>query len=212
MEYRNYRIKRTFTKQYKNFQSYKKYLAADFQHRCGYCNLLDTEITSFFEIDHFVPQSEINKHPSFSYLINDYKNLVYSCRNCNKEKSDLFEGNIVDNPYENKKFYDPGRMDYNTIFYRNKCGSICSNDSKGKSMIVDLKLYRPINNIAWICEQLDMLSGKLQVLSNTETDPVRKSLIKEAELETLRYYKACKKIHIANFNNKNFSINDILIY
>ena len=34
---------------------------------------------------------------------------------------------------------------------------------------------------------------------------------KEAELEALRYYKACKKIHTANFNNKKFSINDIAI-
>lgn len=211
MEFRNYKIKRTCTKHYSNYQSYKPYLAEDFQHRCAYCNLLDTDITSFFEVDHFVPQAEIKKYPPLSYLINDYQNLVYSCRNCNGEKSDIFEGNLAINPYENERFYDPENNDYNAIFYRNKCGSICSNDTKGKSMIVDLKLYRPINNIAWICEQLDMLSEKLQALGDTETDPERKSLIKEAELEALRYYKACKKIHTANFNNKKFSINDIAI-
>ena len=211
MEFRNYIIKRTCTKRYSNYQSYKSHLAEDFKHRCAYCNLRDTDVTSFFEIDHFVPQSEIKKHPSLSYLVNDYQNLIYSCRNCNSEKSDIFEGDIVQNPYDNERFYDPEKCDYNTIFYRNKCGSICSDDTKGKSMIVDLKLYRPINNIAWICEQLDMLSEKLQELGDAETDPERKRLIKEAESETLRYYKVCKKIHIANFNNKFFSVNDIKV-
>lgn len=211
MEFRNYKIKRTCTKHYANYQSYKPYLAEDFQHRCAYCNLLDKDITSFFEIDHFVPQAEIKRCPSLSYLINDYQNLVYSCRNCNGEKSDIFEGDLTTSPYENERFYDPEKNDYNTVFYRNQCGSICSNDAKGKSMIVDLKLYRPINNIAWICEQLDMLSEKLQALGDAETDPERKCLIKDAELEALRYYKVCKKIHTANFNNKKFSINDIAI-
>ncbi len=211
MEFRNYRIKRTCTKHYANYRSYKEYLANDFHHRCAYCNLLDTEITSFFETDHFVPCAEIKKHPSLSYLTNDYQNLVYACKNCNGEKSDIFEGDIESRPYDNNRFYDPEKIDYNTVFYRNQSGSICSNDAKGKSMILDLKLYRPINNIAWLCEQLDLLTEKLHALGNEETDSDRKVLIKEAELEALRYYKLCKKIHIANFNNKNFSINDLTI-
>lgn len=211
MEFRKHGIKRTCTKHYANYQNYKKYLAEDFQHRCAYCNLSDKEITSFFEIDHFVPRAEIKKHPALSYLINDYQNLIYACRNCNGEKSDIYEGNIKTSPYDNNRFYDPVKTDYNTIFYRNQCGSICSADAKGKSMIIDLKLYRPINNLAWLCEQLDLLTEKLHTLSDTETDPERKSLMKEAELEALRYYKVCKKIHTANFNNKNFSINDLAI-
>lgn len=211
MGFRNYKIIRTCTKKYADYHSYKDYLAEDFKHRCAYCNLLDTEITSFFEIDHFVPQAEIKKKPDCSYLITDYDNLIYACRNCNGEKSDLFEGDISTHPYENNRFYDPVKVDYDTVFYRNKCGTICSDNTKGKSTIIDLKLYRPINNLAWICEQLDILSDKLQALEESETDSERKKLIKEAELETLRYYKICKKIHIANFNNKNFSINDIYI-
>jgi len=211
MEFRSHKIKRTCIKKYSDYKSYKPYLAEDFQHRCAYCNLLDTEITSFFEVDHFVPQAEFKDKPNFSYLKNDYQNLVYSCRNCNGEKSDIFEGNLNDNPYENKRFYDPEKNDYNAIFFRNKSGSICSNDAKGKSMIVDLKLYRPINNIAWICEQLDMLSEKLKLLGEAETEPERKRIIRDAETEALRYYKACKKIHIANFNNKSFSITDIVL-
>lgn len=211
MEFRDFQITRTCSKHYSNYHSYKDFLAEDFNHRCAYCNLLDNEITSFFEIDHFVPQAEINKYPSCSYLINDYENLIYACRNCNGEKSDLFEGNLETNPYGNERFYNPVKTDYNTVFYRNKCGTICSNDDKGKSMIVDLKLYRPINNLAWICEQLDILTDKLHVLEEKETDEERKKIIKEAELEALRYYKQCKKIHIANFNNKRFSINDLAV-
>ena len=76
-------------------------------------------------------------------------------------------------------------------------------------MILDLKLYRPINNLAWICEQLNDLSERLYTLQLSETDPERKALIKDAEIEALRYYKDCQQIHTANFNNKNFSILDI---
>lgn len=211
MEFRKHKITRTCTKKYANYRNFKNYLADDFQHRCAYCNLLDSEITSFFEIDHFVPQSEINKHPKLKGLINDYENLVYACRNCNGEKTDIFEGDITVNPYENKKFYDPVKTDYNTIFYRNKLGTICSDDSKGKDMIVNLKLYRPINNLAWICECLNEISDRLHDLQVAETDPKRIELIKDAEIEALRYYKDCKHIHTANFNNKTFSIKDIKI-
>ena len=144
-----------------------------------------------------------------SYLTTNYNNLIYSCRNCNGEKSNLYEGDISKSPYENQRFYDPVKTDYNTIFYRNECGTICSDDSKGKSMILDLKLYRPINNLAWICEQLNELSDKLHALQLAETDPERKALIKDAEIEALRYYKDCQQIHTANFNNKSFSIKDI---
>lgn len=76
-------------------------------------------------------------------------------------------------------------------------------------MIIDLKLYRPINNLAWICEQLNELAEKLHALQLAETDPERKALIKDAEIEALRYHKDCQHIHTANFNNKNFSILDI---
>lgn len=211
MDFRNYKIIRTCTKKYADYKSYKPFLAEDFNHRCAYCNLLDSEITSFFEIDHFVPQAEIDKNPDYSFLKQDYNNLVYACRNCNGEKSDLFEGNIKDAPYGNNRFYDPVKKDYNEVFYRNNSGTICSNDTKGKNMIVDLKLYRPINNLAWICEQLDMLSHRLDDFEKSEEDPKRKQLIKDAKTEALWYYLKCKKIHIANYNNKKFSISDVII-
>ena len=77
MQFRNYKITRTCKKHYANYQDYKPYLAEDFHHRCAYCNLLDDKVTSFFEVDHFVPQAEIKKDPQFSYLVNDYDNLIY---------------------------------------------------------------------------------------------------------------------------------------
>ena len=211
MQFRKHKIIRNCKKHYADYRNYKPYLAEDFNHRCAYCNLLDKNVTSFFEVDHFVPRAEIKKDPQLEYLTNDYNNLIYACRNCNGEKRDLYEGDITVNPYENERFYDPVKTDYNTIFYRNECGTICSADPKGKSMIVDLKLYRPINNLAWICEQLDELSNKLRNLQSSETDPTRKELIRDAETEALRYYKECQQIHTANFNNKNFSISDIEI-
>lgn len=33
-----------------------KYLSEDFKHRCAYCNLLDTQITTPYEADHFIPE------------------------------------------------------------------------------------------------------------------------------------------------------------
>lgn len=209
MQFRNHENKRTCTKTYANYQDYKQYLASDFSHRCAYCNLLDSKITSFFEVDHFVPQAETKKNKDFVFLDTDYNNLVYACRNCNNAKSNIFEGDLTIDPYENKRFYDPVKKDYNEIFERNKYGAISSADSKGKSMIVDLKLYKPIHNLAWICEQLDSLSERLKNASGNEQNQERKKILESAELQALRYYKTCSAIFTANFNNKNFKAEDI---
>ena len=51
------------------------------------------------------------------------------------------------------------------VFYRGDDGGIYSDDEKGRDMITRLKLYRPIHNIAWICEitrtTLDKLSKQI---------------------------------------------------
>ena len=154
--FRDYTIKRTCTKSYKDYRRYKEYLKHDFNSRCAYCNLMDSMVTSFFEIDHFVPQRIAIEH-GFDFLITDYNNLVYACRNCNHEKSDQFDGDLAKNCYENKLFYNPVECDYNTIFYRNEYGTISSRDSLGNEMITRLKLYRTIHNLAWICERLALL-------------------------------------------------------
>ena len=52
-------------------------------------------------------------------------------------------------------------IDYNSIFYRNELGGISSDDQLGKEMIKRLKLYRTIQNYAWVLELIDNVIKKL---------------------------------------------------
>lgn len=87
------------------------------------------------------------------------------------------------------------------IFYRDKHGTISSHDLKGKEMIIALKLYRPIHNLAWICEQLKELSQELGDKIENETDSSKKSILLEAHYKLLQYHQKCYCIFIANYNN-----------
>ncbi len=201
MIFRTHKINRTFKGKYANYQRYKPHLADDFSHRCAYCNLRDKDITTYFEIDHFVPQAEIEKHSGFEYLITDYNNLVYACKQCNSAKSNLFEGDLKKNPYINDRFYDPVKVDYNNIFFRDRHGTISSKDLKGRKMIIDLKLYRPIHNLAWICEQLDDIIKKLKEKIKIEDNPKKLEVLRQAHYEALEYYKDCKDLFVASYNS-----------
>lgn len=201
MEFRKHKIIRTCKKSYSNYTSYKPFLKEDFCHRCAYCNLCDTDITTYFEVDHFVPKAIFMKTDGREYLEYDYANLIYSCPNCNRAKSDLYSGDIINRPYDNDSLYDPVKTNYNDIFYRDKHGTISSHDLKGKEMIIALKLYRPIHNLAWICEQLKELSQELGDKIENETDSSKKSILLEAHYKLLQYHQKCYCIFIANYNN-----------
>ncbi len=201
MEFRKHKIIRTCKKSYSNYKSYKPFLKKDFCNRCAYCNLSDADITTYFEVDHFVPKSAFMKIRGCEYLEYDYVNLIYSCPNCNRAKADLYDGDIYNRPYDNDLLYDPVKIDYNEIFYRDKHGTISSRDSKGKEMIIALKLYRPIHNLAWICEQLNELIQALEVKIDNETESEKKRMLSEAKDKLLDYYRKCNRIFIANYNN-----------
>src|ERR1035441_9736881 len=64
-----------------NYQDYRPYLLEDFLHHCAYCTIHEDELAGedFYEIDHHRPKSK------FPDLINDYTNLYYCCRACNKK-------------------------------------------------------------------------------------------------------------------------------
>lgn len=204
--FRNHTICRTCTKSYRDYKSYKEYLANDFSHRCAYCNLKDSSVTSFFEIDHFVPKSIVEAKPCYKYLITDYNNLMYTCRNCNNAKSDQYEGDINNDPYENRLFYNPVTTDMNKIFFRDEYGGINSEDVLGNEMINRLNLYLPIHNLAWICELLDDLTNRLDAAIEKETtNEERKSLLISASHKAHQYYKLCNNVFIANYNNKQYT-------
>lgn len=78
---------------YLNFKC-KEYLRNDFSHECAYCRLQEQEVgvvaLEFFEIDHFRPQS-LNLADT-----HEYYNLYYCCQKCNREKSDIWNENLLD--------------------------------------------------------------------------------------------------------------------
>lgn len=202
-KFRDYTIKRTCMKEYKDYHSYMKYLSEDFKHRCAYCNLLDTQITTSYEIDHFIPEDVFkNEWPELGTL---YANLVYSCKKCNGAKSNQYEGDITKKELKNELFYEPEKTDYDTVFYRGDDGGIYSDDEKGRDMITRLKLYRPIHNLAWICEMTRLTLEKLsRQIKEVGKDSMRGKLLCEAKEELQEYYDGCIAVFMANYNNNKF--------
>lgn len=71
--------------------------------------------------------------------------------------------------------------DYNDIFYRNELGGIDSEDPKGREMIRLLKLYRPIHNLAWLVERLELLYDRIEDMEKRETDRERRQLLAKSK-------------------------------
>ncbi len=204
-KFRDYKIQRTCTRKYKNYSDYKPFLKQDFAHRCAYCNLIDTGITTPFEVDHFVPQDVFkNVWPECGTL---YENLIYSCKKCNLAKSNDYKGDISKRLIENEYFYDPVETDYGEIFYRNDAGGIASDDEKGRDMIDRLKLYRPIHNIAWLCETLKNTRDKInEQIEKAGRETMQGQLLTEAKNELNEYYVTCQETFLENYNNENFKL------
>lgn len=201
-DFRDFKIIRTCTKTYRNHESYKSALEKDFHLRCAYCNLLKSFITTPFEVDHFIPEDTFKGKKD--YLKTQYDNLVLSCKKCNIAKNNMFEGDINCSHPKNERFYDPVETDYNDIFYRTEYGAIASEDDKGRQSINDLKLYRPIHTLAWICEETSKLIEKFNKKIENELDPKRKKALEHSRNELLSYHNHRLHIFIANYNNKKF--------
>lgn len=197
--FKKHNILRNCNEKFDDYHKYKPYLRNDFSCRCAYCNLCDESVTTHFEIDHYIPKDAFeSKRPE---LLTLYDNLVYSCKKCNQAKSSKFKGDVNSNPLNNELFYNPALVDYNTIFYRDESGSIVSDDEKGQNMIKMLKLYRPINNLAWICERL--YEGYLQItekMSKLDIESDEYTLYKEIKYKLLELHSNLYKYFIANYN------------
>lgn len=203
-DFKQHTITRSNPKHEDNYRDYKEQLANDFCNRCAYCNLNDASITTYFEVDHFVPSKAFkDKRPE---LLTDYRNLVYSCKKCNLAKSGKFEGDLTEEVPTNTLFYDPVKVDYNCIFYRNELGAIDSDDVKGKQMIKLLKLYRPIHILGWLCEEINATADKLQSALDNETDTERKALLQDALNKMNSQYRKFKNLYIATYNDNSFKI------
>lgn len=201
-EFRTHLITRTCTKTYKNYSSYKMYLKSDFKNRCAYCNLSDDSITTYFEIDHFIPGS-LCKSQNREDLLTDYNNLVYSCKKCNIAKTDQYEGTKDGINLKNIKFYDPVETPLQNIFYRNILGGIDSYDTKGKRMIIDLKLYRLSHNFEWIVETLQGICMKLErKISELESEGQEASELRSAHSLISEEFHKVHRMFLANYNKE----------
>lgn len=147
--------KRTCTKTYANYRSYKQYLADDFNNRCGYTDSPDFWFggKGSFHIDHFKPLSKNTE------LETDYSNLVYCCSYVNILKSND-EGDYI----------DPCDVDFNEHFERDSGGAIIPKESskQAKYMYRKLKLGLVRYKIIW---KLDQIYDRLLKLQEKINDP-----------------------------------------
>ena len=112
---------RTCTKTYKSYRSFKKDLRKDFNRRCGYCDDHDDGFWRGFQIDHFIPQTQLQKIQD-----NDYGNLVYSCFFCNNSKGQDWPSNdeLVAVTPARHGYIDPCSNQYDAQYHRDKDGKI----------------------------------------------------------------------------------------
>lgn len=180
INFRNQSPKRTCTKSYSNYRSYKPYLVSDFNKRCGYTDCPDLWFggPSSFHIDHFKP-SKKNPH-----LKTKYSNLVYCCSYVNILKSD-----------DEAEYLDPCDVDFNDHFQRNSQGQIIPKSSSkvAKYMYRKLKLYLKRYEIIWKLDEIHKRMEKLKIaIENPKNSHIRKELlVLEAELgmEFIKYIK-----------------------
>lgn len=210
-DFKKHKIQRTCKEKFDEYSRYRECLQADFHHRCCYCNMNDELLQVSFHIDHFIPIKAFKGKKD--ELKTDYNNLMWSCPKCNMSKSDKYEGDFQNSKnIENEFFYNPVDIDYNDIFYRNEIGGIESIDDKGKEMIKELKLYRPIHNLAWLIERLDDLATSLEEKANNEQDMVKKELLENACGKLAREQVKQTKLFTAAYKNSSiiFEESDIL--
>lgn len=202
MEFTNrQKIVRKYTGHHNDYKLYRDNLANDFYHRCAYCDTLDNIITTPFEIDHFIPRNTFKDIKN--NLECDYDNLIYSCKKCNRSKGSKFSGDITAENPTNELFYDPVETNYNDIFYRNKYGIIMSDDPKGKNMIAEMRLYRPIYALAWIIGQansvIDTLDKRIAITKNSDEF----NALQTVKIKLTNYVYKINRIFIANYNSNN---------
>lgn len=179
-------VRRNKIEQRSKHTKYKSELREDFSGICGYCGKLDIAVKEDFQIDHFVPQKVD------PIRANDYYNLVYSCRICNRNKWHKWPTNDKDKPNDGEKgFVDPGSEEFDKHLYRENSGEIKYKSNIGKYMYDELKIgTRPIKLI-WKLMRFQELKTALKI--KIEKDPDDFELHK-------KYYDVNEKIEeIVNF-------------
>lgn len=122
--------RRTNIEHKNNYRDYEKDLRIDFQDTCGYCGKIVEVSKSDFEIDHFVPKSLAKSK------INNYNNLVYSCKQCNRKKSNKWPTQDINISHNEKEgFIDPVLEEYDEHLERTVNGDIIGKTELGNYMV-----------------------------------------------------------------------------
>lgn len=130
----------------------KKYLAIDFNHRCAYCDDLDSAYggQASYDVEHFAPKG---KFPQLKYT---YDNLLYACRFCNTSKSDDWPSDSSSiNVVGECGYIDPCTDEYYKHLDRDdNTGCIYYKTELGKYMYEHLKLYLKRHSAIFMVEKL----------------------------------------------------------
>lgn len=197
--FKNHKIQKTCKEKFDDEGKYRPFLKKDFSDRCCYCNMPRGLVTTPYHIEHFIPKKAFEGKKDS--LKTDYQNLMWACPKCNLSKGDKYKGDLEhDDRIVNELFYNPETTDYNDIFYRNELGGIDSEDSKGREMIRLLKLYRPIHNLAWLVERLELLYDRIEDMEKRETDIGRRELLEKIKGKVSNEYIKKERMFRAAYN------------
>lgn len=140
----------------------KKYLALDCNHRCVYCDDLDTYGGGFqvYQVEHFAPKS------LFPELKFNYDNLLYACPWCNRAKWDKWPSmDSKVNVVGDEGFADPCSDEYDKHLKRNPSGAIEGVTPLGRYMCenlnLNLKRHAIIHNVDNLRKKVDELKESI---------------------------------------------------
>lgn len=150
-------IKRRETVENKSdYREYKEILVEDFHGLCGYCGKNQEHLLDIYQIDHFAPKSK------FKNLESQYSNLVLSCPNCNRLKSDKWVGENCCIPNDGHiGFVDPASEEYDEHLGRDDDGNIVWKTELGKYMYDVFKFDIRPNRLFWKLDYLIQLKNYL---------------------------------------------------
>lgn len=173
-----------------DYHAYLSELQEDFKHICGYCGKSEAVAKNAFEIDHFVPLKYAKNRE------NDYANLVYSCFECNRKKSDKWPS---EDPHiqfvDERGFVDPASSDYDIHMERSADGNIVGKTHSGEYMVSEGFKFteRPVKEV-WkamqLIEKKKKLQEKMQALPENQ---LKEYIIIDMQLQKIQEYLFGKK-------------------
>jgi uncharacterized protein (TIGR02646 family) len=148
-------------RQFKRYQSYKRYLQHEFVRVCVYCRQPDSSAPNLtFGVDHYKPKGI----PRFASLVCTYQNLYYCCGSCNSRKNNDWPADEIAGPYVVNPC-DYGMASH--LRFDRKTGKVESRTPHGQHTLELLQL-NDIAVVEWRRGTLKMLEVLLQEIEELE--------------------------------------------